>query len=142
MFQDLSYAARQLLKSPTFTIVAVLAIALGIGANTAIFSVVNAVLLRPLPYHDPDRLVTILLNYDGPVAPGNVADWRTQNHVFEDIGSAESWSANLSSSGQAESVDALRVSPNLFPMLGVPPMSWQVLLKRTRTRPATSMWSC
>jgi predicted permease len=123
MFQDFSYAARQLRKSPAFTLVGVLAIALGIGANTAIFSVVNAVLLRPLPYHDPDRLVTILEGYDRPVAPGNVADWRTQNHVFEDMGAAESWTANLSSSGQAESVDALRVSPNLFPMLGVPPMS-------------------
>jgi predicted permease len=122
MLQDFSYAIRQLLKSPTFTLVAVLAIALGIGANTAIFSVVNAVLLRPLPYQDPSRLVTILENDDRPVAPGNVADWRTQNHVFEDIGSAESWTANLSNSGQAESVEALRVSPNLFPMLGVQPL--------------------
>ena len=78
MLQDLSYAVRQLLKSPTFSIVAILAIALGIGANTAIFSVVNAVLLRPLPYHNPDRLVTILEDYDRPVAPGNVADWRAQ----------------------------------------------------------------
>ena len=122
MLQDFSYAIRQLLKSPTFTLVAVLAIALGIGANTAIFSVVNAVLFRPLPYQDPDRLVTILENDDRPVAPANVADWRTQNHVFEDIGSAESWTANLSNSGQAESVEALRVSPNLFPMLGVQPL--------------------
>ncbi len=122
MLQDLSYAIRQLAKSPTFTLVAVLAIALGIGANTAIFSVVNAVLLRPLPYQDPDRLVTILENYDSPVAPGNVADWRTQNHVFEDIGSAEAWTPNLSKTGQAESIKALRVSPNLFPMLGVQPL--------------------
>ncbi len=122
MLQDLSYAVRQLAKSPSFTLVAVLAIALGIGANTAIFSVVNAVLLRPLRYHDPDRLVTILEGYDHPVAPGNIADWRTQNHVFEDIDSAESWTANLSKTGQAESVKALRVSPNLFPMLGVQPL--------------------
>ena len=122
MLQDLSYAIRQLLKSPAFTLVAVLAIALGIGANAAIFSVVNAVLLRPLPYQDPDRLVTILEDYDHPVAPGNVADWRAQNHVFEDIGSAESWTANLSNTGQAESVKALRVSPNLFPLLGVQPL--------------------
>jgi putative ABC transport system permease protein len=122
MLQDLSYAVRQLLKSPTFTIVAVLAIALGIGANAAIFSVINAVLLRPLPYHDPDRLVTILEDYDRPVAPGNVADWRAQNHAFEDIGSAESWTANLSKTGQAESVKGLRVSPNLFPTLDVQPL--------------------
>jgi len=122
MLQDLSYGIRQLVKSPTFTLVAVLAIALGVGANTAIFSVVNAVLLRPLSYQDPDRLVTILEDYDRPVAPGNIADWRKQNHVFEDIGSAESWTPNLSKTGQAESVKALRVSPNLFPMLGVQPL--------------------
>ncbi len=76
MFQDLRYAFRQLRKSPGFTVVAVLAIALGIGANTAIFSVVNAVLLRPLAYRDPDRLVTILHNGDSPVAPANYLDWR------------------------------------------------------------------
>lgn len=122
MFQDLRYALRQLRKSPVFTVVAVLAIAIGIGANTAIFSVVNAVLLLPLPYDDPDRLVTILHEYDHPVAPGNVLDWRAQNRVFEDIGVAESWTANLSSTGQAESVNALRVSTNLFPMLGVQPL--------------------
>jgi putative ABC transport system permease protein len=122
MVQDLSYAVRQLLKSPTFSVIAILAIALGVGANTAIFSVVNAVLLRPLPYQSPDRLVTILEDYDRPVAPGNVADWRAQNHVFEDIGSAEAWTANLSKTGQAESVKALKVSPNLFPILGVQPM--------------------
>ena len=86
MLQDLRYALRQLRKSPAFTVVAVLAIALGIGANTAIFSVVNAVLLRPLPYQDADRLVTILHDGDHPVAPANYLDWRTQNHVFEDMG--------------------------------------------------------
>jgi predicted permease len=122
MFQDLPYALRQLRKSPVFTVVAVLAIALGIGANTAIFSVVNAVLLRPLPYRDSDRLVTILHDYDHPVAPANYLDWRAQNHVFEDVGAAESWTANLSGTGQAESVTALRISTNLFPILGVQPL--------------------
>ncbi len=121
MIQDLRYALRQLRKSPAFTVVAVLAIALGIGANTAIFSVVNAVLLRPLPYQNADRLVTILHNWDSPVAPANYLDWRAQNHVFEDMGIAENWTPNLSGNTQAESVDALQVSTNLFPMLGVKP---------------------
>jgi len=128
MFQDLRYALRQLCKSPVFTVVAVLTIALGIGANTAIFSVVNAVLLRPLPYQDSDRLVTILHEYDHPVAPANYLDWRAQNHVFEDIGVAESWTPNLSGSGQAESVKALQVSANLFPILGVQPLLGRVFL--------------
>jgi predicted permease len=128
MFRDLRYALRQLRKSPVFTVVAVLAIALGIGANTAIFSVVNAVLLRPLPYQDSDRLVTILHEYDHPVAPANYLDWRAQNHVFEDIGVAESWTPNLSGSGQAESVNALQVSANLFPILGVQPLLGRVFL--------------
>ena len=128
MLQDLRYALRQLRKSPVFTVVAVLAIALGIGANTAIFSVVNAVLLRPLPYQDSDRLVTILHDYDHPVAPANYLDWRSQNHVFEDIGVAENWTPNLSGSGQAESVNALQVSANLFPILGVQPLLGRVFL--------------
>src|SRR5438552_2973439 len=101
MLKDLQYALRQLARVPGFTIVAVLAIALGIGANTAIFSVVNGVLLRPLPYHDPNRLVTVLHNYDNPVAPANYLDWRAQNHVFDDMGAAELWTANLSGDGQA-----------------------------------------
>ena len=122
MLQDLRYALRQLRKSPAFTVVAVLAIALGIGANTAIFSVVNAVLLRPLPYRDADLLVTILHDGDHPVAPANYLDWRTQNHVFEDMGVAENWTPNLSGTGLAESVNALQVSTNLFPMLGVQPL--------------------
>ncbi len=128
MIQDLRYALRQLRKSPGFTVVAMLAIALGIGANTAIFSVVNAVLLRPLPYQDADRLVTILHNWDGPVAPANYLDWRSQNHVFQDMGIAENWTPNLSGNTQAESVDALQVSTNLFPMLGVKPALGRLLL--------------
>jgi len=122
MLHDIRYTLRQLVKSPAFTFVVVLTIALGIGVNTAIFSVVNAVLLRPLPYKDSDQLVTILHDGDHPVAPANYLDWRGQGHSFEAMGIAEAWTPNLSGTAQSESVAGLRVSTNLFPMLGVQPL--------------------
>src|SRR5664279_602796 len=122
MLQDIRYALRQLVKSPAFTFVVVLTIALGIGANTAIFSVVNAVLLRPLPYKNSDQLVTILHDGDHPATRANYLDWRGQSHSFEAMGIAEAWTPNLSGTAQSESVAGLRVSTNLFPMLGVQPL--------------------
>src|SRR6266568_2721459 len=91
---DLRFALRQLLKNPGFTVVAVLTLALGIGANTAIFSVVNAVLLRPLPYPEPNRLVAVCesnprLGWEQYVTSmGAYSDWREQNSVFEELGAA------------------------------------------------------
>ena len=94
---DLRFGSRSLRKTPVFTVVAVIALALGIGATTAILSVVNAVLLRPLPYANSDRLVVILHNGNNPVAPANVIDWKKQTHSFTDVAAAEYWGANLTS---------------------------------------------
>src|SRR4051812_3618487 len=88
LLQDLRYSLRLLAKRPGFTIVAVLTLALGIGANTAVFSVVSAVLLRSLPYRSPERLVVVSEAIDKeprPVSYPNFRDWRAQNEVFEDI---------------------------------------------------------
>ena len=101
---DLQYALRSLRKAPGFSTVAILTLALGVGANTAVFSLVNAVLLRPLPYDQPDRLVLVWESapffnlHDSPVAPANYADWRQRSRSFEEIaaiagGSMVEWSA-------------------------------------------------
>jgi len=126
LWQDVRYGARMLLKHPGFTVVAVLALALGIGANMAIFSVVNAVILRPLPYKDPERLVTILgtapkLDIDVfPASAPDFVDWRNQNHVFERLAAMEEASFNLTGAGgEAERVSSTSASAELFPLLGV-----------------------
>jgi len=123
LLQDLRYGLRMLVKNPGFTAVAVLTLALGIGANTAIFSVVNAVLLRPLPYRDPGRLAVVLQGRgSGPVAPANFADWREQNQVFEKMGAAEWWSPNLGGEGTPEHLNALRITPDILALLEVNPI--------------------
>src|ERR1035441_7386240 len=95
VIKDARYGVRTLLRAPAFSLVAVVTLALGIGANTAIFSVVNAVLLRPLAYRDADRLVVALHYGSDPVAVANYIDWRDQNRSFETMAAAEYWSANL-----------------------------------------------
>ena len=126
--QDLRYGLRTLIKNPGFTIVAVIALALGIGANSAIFSVVNAVLLRPLPYKNPDQLVVIWENAthlgfpkDTP-SPANFLDWRQQSTLFEGMAAFAERSFNLTGVGEPERLDGRRVSANLFEMLGVKPI--------------------
>ncbi len=128
LLQDVRYALRQLQKNPGFAAVAVITLALGIGANTAIFSVVNAVLLRPLPYKDDGRLVVVLHNGRNPVAPGNFADWQKQNHVFESMGAAEMWSPNLTSTDNPEKLSGLRITSDILPLLGVQPLLGRVFL--------------
>jgi putative ABC transport system permease protein len=127
LWQDLRYGLRMLAKNPGFTIVAVIALALGIGANSAIFSVVNTVLLRPLPYKNPERLVMVWeenskqgFPRDVP-SPANFMDWRDQNHAFESMAAIVDLSFNLTGAGDPERIDGRRVSASLFSLLGVEP---------------------
>ncbi|MFP5264165.1 MAG: ADOP family duplicated permease [Blastocatellia bacterium] len=123
--QDLRFGLRMLAKRPGFALVAIITLALGIGANTAIFSVVNTVLLRPLPYKDADRLVAVW--EDGSeqgfprnsTTPANFIDWRDQNQVFEGMAALGRQSFNLTGAGEPEKIDGRRVSANLFDLLGV-----------------------
>jgi len=126
--QDLRYAARTLRQSPTFTVAVTLTLALGIGANTAIFSVVDAVLLRPLPYKDPQRLVMVWTDdarhevHEEGVSYPNFEDWRTSNRSFEDMAFCSRKNPVTITGGQsAERADAAVVSTNLFALLGVQP---------------------
>jgi putative ABC transport system permease protein len=124
--QDVRYATRTLIRKPGFTVVAVLAIALGIGATTAIFSVVNGVLLRPLPYREPNALVAILHDSRNPVAPANYRDWKQQNRVFSSVGAAEYWSGIVSGDAP-ERVQGLRVTSDVLAMTGVRPVLGRLL---------------
>jgi putative ABC transport system permease protein len=125
---DLRFAFRQLLKNPGFTAVAVLTLGLGIGANTAIFSVVNAVLLRPLPYKNPDRLVWIWENNlsknlpINPASPGNFNDWRHQSRLFDSLSAWEGESFNLTDHGEPESVLGAKVFSDFFEVLAIQPI--------------------
>lgn len=122
LFQDMRQGIRAMLRAPVFTAIALIVLALGIGGNTAIFSVVDAVLLRPLAYRDSDRLVTILMNGEGPVSAGNYIDWRDQSRSFTAMSAAEAWSTNLTGIDSPEYVPGLKVTQDLFPMLGIDPM--------------------
>ena len=135
LIQDVRYALRQLRKNPGFTLVAALTLALGIGANTAIFSVVNAVLLRPLPYKEDGRLVVILSQGRDPVPPANFNDWREQSQSFSQMGAAEAWGANLTSTGNPEKLPGLHVTSDIFPLLGVQPLLGRTFLRRTLASP-------
>ena len=120
--QDLRYSLRNLAKSPLFAAVALLTLALGIGANTAIFSVVNAALLRALPYADPGRLVTFIREEHSGQSSANFLDWKRDNHVFENMGAVEGWSPNLTGIDKPEQVSAMHVTSDVFPVLGVKPI--------------------
>ncbi len=124
---DIRHAARTLARSPGFTVVSVLAFALGIGANTAIVNVVDKVLLRPLPFPEPHRLVSIWQNnsvhdeHKNPVTPADFIEWRDENHVFDSMAAYLRQGFNLSAGGRAERVRGTLVSADFFRTLRTPP---------------------
>ncbi len=125
---DLRYGLRLLRQSPVFGAIAIIALALGIGANTAIFSSVRALLLRPLPYHDPERLVMVWEDASfvsfpkNTPAPGNYFEWKRQNNVFTDMAATRSAVANLTAGGPPEQVIGRLVTANFFDVLGTRPL--------------------
>ncbi|HWP42779.1 MAG TPA: ABC transporter permease, partial [Blastocatellia bacterium] len=127
LWQDASYGMRTLLKKPAFTLVAVATLALGIGANTAIFSVVYSVLLRPLPYKEPSKLFevreySISESAESTVSPGSFIEWQRQQTVFERLEAYRGDQYNLTGAGEPERVSAERVTAGFFDMLGVSPL--------------------
>src|SRR5438876_10838804 len=125
LFRDVRHAARNLVRSPGFTIVTILTLALGIGANTAIFSVVNAVILRPLRYPRPDRLIYISsqfpqLGFDQFwISPPEFLEFQERTHAFSAVGAFATGQANLTAPDRPRRVNSAQVSSELFPVLGV-----------------------
>ncbi|MGC1967167.1 MAG: ABC transporter permease, partial [Candidatus Acidiferrales bacterium] len=127
LLQDVRFALRMLRKSPGFTAVAVLTLALGIGANTALFSVVNGVLLNPLPFPDPDRLVTVAASKPnfgprGSISYPNFLDWHRINQCFSYFAVSRYSGYLLTGVGNAEELNAYLITSDFFPMLGVKPV--------------------
>jgi predicted permease len=127
LLQDLRFGARMLFKNPGFTLIAIITLSLGIGANTAIFSVVNGVLLRPLAYREPERIVTLLHEGQRPVAPANFLDFRANGQSFEQMAAAEAWGGVLTGRDRPEQLSGLRMGEGLFDMLGVPALFGRTL---------------
>jgi len=131
LWQDLQYGARMLRRSPGFTVVAILTLALGIGVNTAIFSIINGVLLRPLAFSDPDRLVMLWTDnpayqlgfHEFPPANADLPEWRETATSFEQLAIFQTTLADLSDYGDPERVGSAEVSANLLPVLGIQPLA-------------------
>jgi putative ABC transport system permease protein len=132
---DFRYALRVLGRSPAFVATALAALALGIGANTAIFSVFNALVLRSLPYRDPQTIVAVWEDAStmgfprNTPAPGNYSDWRTRIAAFEDVAAADTHDANLTGEGEPEKIGAAAVTYNLFSVLGVQPYAGRLFFR-------------
>ena len=136
ILNDLRYAFRSLRRTPGFTVAAVLTLAIGIGANTAIFSIVDHVILRPLAYDDPDRLYVVHESVPRlahispaiPVSANHFVEWKRNTSAFEEMALVESISLNLTGAGEPEQLMGARASAELFPMLGVRPQLGRVFL--------------
>src|SRR5215813_11175306 len=128
MIKDLQFALRQLLKQPGFTLIAVLTVALAIGATTAVLSLVNAPLVRPLPYRDPQQLVLLLQHFKSqnleriPVSPPEFVDYETRVHSFEKLGAFGYTSFNLAAEDRPERITGATVTAGVLPLLGVSPV--------------------
>jgi putative ABC transport system permease protein len=128
MFQDLRFGFRMLMKTPGFTLAAILSLTIGIGATSAIFSVINGVLLRPLPYREPEKLVRLWHNKPAaginqlPVSGGNIQVWRERAEMFEGVAAYSQTSWVITGDGEPEQLQGARVSDNLLPLLGYQPL--------------------
>jgi putative ABC transport system permease protein len=124
LLRDFRYSLRLLVKEPGFTVLAVLTLALGIGATTAVFTVVDSVLLRPLPYANPERLVVALHGPEAsaPVSPADYLDYKKSSRAFSGLAAAQAWGVTLGGGDRPERLDALKISANLLDVLGVPPL--------------------
>src|SRR5437899_6920799 len=132
VLHDLRYALRVLARNPGFTAIAILTLALGIGANTAIFTVVNAVLLRPLGFRDPSRLIIVAEKSSFPVISTsweNYQDWRDQNHSFEGLEATRAATITLTGAGEPERLQLRNATAGLFPLLGVNAQIGRTFLK-------------
>src|SRR5271163_2011034 len=134
LWQDFRYALRMLRKNLGLTLVIVLSLAIGIGANSAVFSVVDALMLRPLPYPQPERLAAIWLHSPGIgifrdwPSPGQYIDIQNENHSFAEMAIARLFGMTLTGLDQPERVDGMRTSSSLFHMLGARPLLGRLLL--------------
>src|SRR5262249_11735726 len=143
LWNDVRYAIRVMTERPGFTAIAVITLALGIGANSAIFTVINAVVLRPLPFQDPDKIVILSENNFAKgwsqfaVAPANFLDWRDQNKAWAEISAFRGKSFNLIGRGEPERLTGALVSANVFRLLGVTPLVGRVFLEE-EDRPGSS----
>ena len=145
--QDLRYAVRSLLRAPGFAAVTILTLALGIGANTAVFTIVNALVLRPLPYPGADRLVMLwqdLRARGGPAdewaSPGNVVDWRAQLPQVEGVAAMGGWRPTLSGDAEPEALTGEQVSHEYLSVLGRPPALGRDFVASDGVPNAHSVW--